>query len=54
MAGDEASMCHWLRADNTDLGGVPLLLMVDDDQLEQVLSYVESLAKVASKTLSRT
>lgn len=40
MDGKESEICHWLRSDNVDLKGVPLLLMVDDGQLPQVLHYL--------------
>lgn len=36
-AGDGVAMRHWLRRDNTELKGVPLMLMVDDGHLAQVL-----------------
>lgn len=41
MRGDEAAMCHWLRAENVALSGVPLLLLVDDGRLADVLDYLE-------------
>ncbi|MCK5092500.1 MAG: hypothetical protein KAR30_08215 [Gammaproteobacteria bacterium] len=40
--GDGVAMCHWLRSENKDLKGVPMLLMVDDDKLSQVLGFLES------------
>lgn len=40
MGGKESEICHWLRSDNADLKGVPLLLMVDDGQLPRVLQYL--------------
>ncbi len=40
MDGDEVAMVHWLRADNKALQGVPLLLMVDEDRVANVLDYV--------------
>jgi len=40
--GDGVLMCHWLRAQSKDLNGTPHLLIVDDDQLQQVVSYLES------------
>ncbi len=42
MLGDGVSMVHWLRADNADLQGVPLLLIVDDGRLSEVLEYLET------------
>jgi hypothetical protein len=41
MAGDGVAMHHWLRADNPRLNGVPLLLMVDDGRLAELLDHVE-------------
>ena len=40
--GDAVAMRHWLRRDNSELGGVPLLLIVDDQQLARVVSRLES------------
>ncbi|HEX19600.1 MAG TPA: hypothetical protein ENG78_02105 [Acidiferrobacteraceae bacterium] len=40
MDGKEPEICHWLRSDNADLKGVPLLLMVDDGQLPRVRQYL--------------
>jgi hypothetical protein len=40
--GDEAAMCHWLRSMNKTLAGEPLLLIVDDDKLQKVLSFLET------------
>jgi len=39
MQGEEATIHHWLRAENEGLGGVPLLLIVDEDRLTQVLDF---------------
>ncbi len=41
--GDRIASWHWLRVHNTDLQGVPLLLLVDDEQLPRVLAHVEAL-----------
>lgn len=41
FGADEVAMCHWLRAKNQDLNGIPLYLMVDDGQLTHVVEYVE-------------
>lgn len=38
---DEVAICHWLRAKNEDLNGIPLYLMVDDGRLAQVVEYIE-------------
>lgn len=40
--GDGVAMCHWLRSENKDLEGVPMLLMVDNDKITQVLGFLES------------
>jgi len=40
--GDGVAMCHWLRSENKDLKGVPMLLIVDDDKLSKVLGFLES------------
>lgn len=40
--GDEVAMCHWLRSMNKTLAGEPLLLIVDDDKLQQVLIFLET------------
>ncbi len=39
MQGEEAAIHHWLRVENKALGGVPLLLIVDEDRLTQVLDF---------------
>lgn len=41
MNGDGVAMRHWLRVENEGLGGVPHLLIVDDDRLEEVVRYLE-------------
>jgi len=40
--GDEALMCNWLRKQNTELNGVPLYLMVDDDLIDSCLIFLKS------------
>jgi len=42
FSGDGIAMCHWLRAHNAQLGKSPLLAMVDDQQLEQVITLLET------------
>lgn len=37
--GDAVSMRHWLRSDNKVLKGIPLLLIIDDGRLTDVMSY---------------
>jgi len=39
--GDGVAMRHWLRRTNSELNGVPLLLMVDENKLETVLGYLK-------------
>ena len=41
MNGDGVAMRHWLRVENRTLKGVPHLLMVDDDRLAELVSFVE-------------
>ncbi|WP_455205509.1 hypothetical protein [Kaarinaea lacus] len=40
LDGDEVAIYHWLRAENDLLGGVPLMLIVDHDQLVQVTDFL--------------
>jgi hypothetical protein len=40
MRGDGVAMWRWLRMPNAALGGVPLMLLVDDDRLAQVLDFL--------------
>lgn len=42
-SGDAVAIYHWLRATHTDLAGVPLLLMVDEGRLADVLDWFEKL-----------
>lgn len=39
--GDGVAMRHWLRVEHTVPGGVPHLLIVDDDDLPAVVTYLE-------------
>lgn len=41
-AGDAVAIYHWLRARHHQLGGVPLLLMVDDGRMDDVIAWFES------------
>jgi hypothetical protein len=41
FAGDEIAIYHWLRAENKNLNGKPLYLMVDHGRLQSVLACVE-------------
>ena len=41
MGGDGVAMRHWLRVENEGLGGVPHLMIVDDDRLAEVVRYLE-------------
>lgn len=38
--GNEAAMYHWLRADNKQLAGSPLLLIVDQGKLPVVVEFL--------------
>lgn len=40
-AGDSVAMVHWLRAQNKELEGIPLLLIIDESQLSHVANYLE-------------
>ena len=40
-AGDEVKMCHWLRAQQAGLNTSPLLLMVDEHRLADVIRLLE-------------
>jgi hypothetical protein len=42
FAGDSVAIYHWLRAGNLQLGGVPLLLMVDEGRLDDVVDWFDS------------
>lgn len=42
MAGDGVAMRHWLRVEHASLGGVPHLLIVDADRLQQVVTTLET------------
>lgn len=44
--GDGIAMYHWMRADNKHLNGTPHFLIVDDDQLQAVLNYLEQANRV--------
>ena len=41
MNGDGVAMRHWLRVENVALGGVPHLMIVDENRLADVVSYLE-------------
>ena len=41
MCGDGVAMRHWLRVENAALGGVPHLMIVDENRLADVVSYLE-------------
>ncbi len=43
MQGDGVAMRHWLRVEHAGLGGVPHLLIVDADRLQEVVTYLEAL-----------
>lgn len=42
MHGDGVAMRHWLRVPQPQLGGVPHLLIVDNDCLQAVVRYLEN------------
>lgn len=39
--GDGVAMRHWLRVEHRVLGGVPHLMIVDNDRLAAVVTYLE-------------
>ena len=45
MEGDGVAMRHWLRVEQSSLGGVPHLLIVDADRLQEVVTYLEALTQ---------
>ena len=46
MCGDGVAMRHWLRVENAALGGVPHLMIVDENRLEDVVSYLDRTEQV--------
>lgn len=42
FAGDAVAMYHWLHAPHAQLTGTPLLLMVDEGRLADVLAWFET------------
>ncbi len=40
FSGDAVAMRHWLRAESKILKGVPLLLIIDDGRLEEVIHFL--------------
>ena len=40
--GDGVAMRHWLRVEDSVLGGVPHLLIIDDGRLPDVVEYLEA------------
>lgn len=49
MDGDGVAMRHWLRVVDAELGGVPHLLIVDADRLQEVVRYLEASLHAAGK-----
>lgn len=43
-AGDAVTMYHWLRKPHPGLGGTPLLLLVDEHRLDDLIDWFDSLA----------
>jgi len=41
-SGNEVAIYNWMRVENKQLKGIPLLLIVDDNRLEYVLSFIKS------------
>ena len=46
MCGDGVAMRHWLRVENAALGGVPHLMIVDENRLADVVSYLDRTEQV--------
>jgi hypothetical protein len=44
FAGDAVAIFHWLRASHTALDDTPLILLVDEDRLDEVLAWFDSAA----------
>lgn len=42
FAGDSIAIYHWLRAQHAELGSTPLLLIVDEGKLTEVIGWLES------------
>ncbi len=42
FSGDAVAMRHWLRAENKILAGVPLLLIIDDGRLDDIIHFIAS------------
>lgn len=42
FSGDAVAMRHWLRAENKTLMGVPLLLIIDDGRLDEVIHFLDA------------
>lgn len=42
MKGNGVAMRHWLRVEDTALGGVPHLLIIDAGRLQDVVMYLEN------------
>ncbi|HEC27286.1 MAG TPA: hypothetical protein ENI67_07750 [Gammaproteobacteria bacterium] len=40
LSGDTANMAHWIRRENVFLGTTPLLAMVDQGRLEDVIAII--------------
>lgn len=45
MDGSGVAMRHWLRVEDDTLGGVPHLLIVDEDRLQDVVVYLEHITQ---------
>lgn len=44
FGGDAVAMYHWLRATHPQLAGIPLLLMVDEGQLDAIVAWFDTAA----------
>ena len=44
LCGDKPTLRHWLKTDNNHLNGEPRDLILDEEGLQNALTYVEGLA----------
>ena len=47
-SGNEIAIYNWMRVENKQLKGTPLLLIVDNNCLEYVLSFIENTLNVTN------
>ena len=42
LQGDAVAMRHWIRTSNKFLKGIPMLMIIDDDRLDEIIGFLES------------